>query len=70
MVDNPQRIAEKLAQLGAEEAKAIMVLRRIHRLRCKILRDAYQQHGAKVGLDPDVDPDAIEPKVLDEGEQP
>lgn len=69
MVDTPQQIVEKLAQLGAEEAKALRILHRIHRLRCKLHRKAYRDHGMKLGLNMAVDPDAIEPKDEDEGEE-
>lgn len=70
MVENPNDVARRLAEMGAEEARILAMLRKVHSLRCRLLRKAYRDHGATLGLDPDVDPDVIEPKVLDEGEQP
>lgn len=61
----PTAIVNRLAELGASDAKLMRKLARNHAERCKLLCAGYTANAATLGLDPATDPNVIQPKTED-----
>ena len=59
-------LAKELAELGRRERKHLVVLDRIARKRCELLRGAASDHGCDIGLEPDV----VASVILSKEEEP
>lgn len=57
-----EKKVKRLAEIGKEEGVLMRRLAKLQAERCVLLRDAYADNAAALGLDPGVDPDSIVPK--------